>query len=79
MPKSGFKSITVKEEIYDDLYGTYKKLKPNLPKIGINSFAGFIQFTFEKLIKDPNVFQAFIKSVANDQAEIFNDLMDGKK
>lgn len=42
MPKSGFKSITIPENVYDRLEADYQKQKMDLKFEGINSFSAYI-------------------------------------
>jgi len=42
LPRSGFKSITISEDIYEILFDTYKKDKKEYAMNGINSFSGYI-------------------------------------
>jgi len=41
MPRKGFKSITVREEVYQDLWNQWQKQQDKLLKEGITSFSGF--------------------------------------
>ena len=42
MPRKGFRSITVREEIYDELMQQYTENKEELLKQGITSFSGYV-------------------------------------
>ena len=42
MPKPGFKTITVTDELYAHWYRKFKKSKRKLREKGINSFSAFI-------------------------------------
>ena len=59
MPKEGFKSITVSEEIYDRFHAIYKDNKPNLTTKGINSFTGYITYMLEESMKKDKTFAAY--------------------
>jgi len=50
MPKAGFKSITISEEVYDKFFDVYQKNKPELIMKGVNSFAGYITYTLEDMM-----------------------------
>jgi hypothetical protein len=52
MPKSGFKSITVTETIYDNFHEKYTKKKEELSMKGISSFAGYITSVLTKALED---------------------------
>lgn len=42
MPRAGFNSITVSDDIYEEFYQLYEKNLPKLKRDGVNSFAGFV-------------------------------------
>ena len=42
MPYKGFKSITVREDVYNELYTIYKENIEHYRKQGITSFSGFV-------------------------------------
>jgi len=42
MPKPGYKSITVMQDIYDELYADYAKIRTDLYLEGITSFSGYV-------------------------------------
>ena len=42
MPKEGFKCITIRLSMYDDLYKIYRKNIKDISKQGIASFSGFV-------------------------------------
>lgn len=53
MPKAGFKSITVSEEVYDKFFDVFEKNKPDLTMKGINSFSGYVTYMLEQtMLKD---------------------------
>ena len=50
MPRKGFRSITVREEIYEDLMQQYTENKEELLKEGITSFSGYVtRFLYDAL------------------------------
>jgi hypothetical protein len=52
MPRKGYKSITVKEEVYDFLMEDYKKQKKEwLIRKGISSFTGYISYRWNELME----------------------------
>jgi len=59
MPKAGFKSITVSEEVYNKFHDVYKKNKEDLAMKGINSFAGYITFMMEDLMQKDETFARY--------------------
>ncbi len=53
MPKAGFKSITISEQVYDKFHEVFQKNKSELSLKGVNSFAGYITYMPEdKMLKD---------------------------
>lgn len=48
MPKAGFKSITVSENIYDKFHIIFEKKKDALAMRGISSFSGYITFVLSE-------------------------------
>ena len=48
MPKSGFKSITVSEHVYNRFFETYEKNKKGLELKGITSFSGYLTSMMEE-------------------------------
>jgi len=53
MPKAGFKSITISEQVYDKFHDVFQKNKSELSMKGVNSFAGYITYMLEdKMLKD---------------------------
>ncbi len=53
MPKAGFKSITISEQVYDKFHEVFQKNKSELSLKGVNSFAGYITYMLEdKMLKD---------------------------
>jgi hypothetical protein len=58
MPKPGFKSITVSENVYNKFFDIYEKSKKNLELKGITSFSGYLTSLMqEAMIK----YEAFAK------------------
>lgn len=78
MPKAGFKSMTVSEDVYNELQKSYNVLKPTLSLLGINSFSAFVTFSTRKLFKDPKVFQAFVDSMDAEHKALFEKLRNVK-
>ena len=77
MPKAGFKSITVSEEVYNRFHDTYKKNKNDLAMKGINSFAGYITYMMEDLMQKDETFARYApkleKISADDDRVIIKD------
>lgn len=51
MPKPGFKSITVSENIYNRFFDTYEKNKKQLEFKGITSFSGYLTSMMDEMMK----------------------------
>ena len=51
MPKPGFKSITVSENVYRKFFDAYAKNKKELEFKGITSFSGYLTSMMEEIMK----------------------------
>ena len=50
MPKKGYRIITLRNELYEELLNKYNENKQNLIKQGITSFSGYItKFLYEAI------------------------------
>ena len=53
MPEEGYKSITVKKDVYDYLMNQYKKVQKEwLIKKGINSFTGYVTYQLNQVVEE---------------------------
>ena len=59
MPKAGFKSITISEEVYDKFYDVFQKNKSDLSMKGVNSFAGYITYMLEEMMMKDKTFARY--------------------
>ena len=59
MPKAGFKSITVSEEVYDRFFDVFEKNKPDLTMKGINSFSGYVTYMLEQTMQKDKTFARY--------------------
>ena len=59
MPKAGFKSITISEEVYDKFYDVFQKNKSELAMKGVNSFAGYITYMLEDMMLKDKTFARY--------------------
>ncbi len=59
MPKPGFKSITISEAVYDKFNQTYQKNKSELTMKGVNSFAGYVTYLLEDVMKKDKTFARY--------------------
>ena len=59
MPKPGFKSITISEAVYDKFDQTYQKNRDELTMKGVNSFAGYVTYLLEDVMKKDKTFARY--------------------
>lgn len=59
MPKAGFKSITVSENVYDKFYEVYYKNKQELAMKGVNSFSGYVTYMLEEMMQKDKTFARY--------------------
>ena len=59
MPKPGFKSITISEAVYDKFNQVYQKNKDDLTMKGVNSFAGYVTYLLEDVMKKDKTFARY--------------------
>lgn len=53
MPKKGYKSITIRDELYEELWNKYNEEKDTLLRQGITSFSGYVtRFLYTALEKN---------------------------
>jgi hypothetical protein len=73
MPKAGFKSITVSDNVYNRLFGTYERTRRNLELRGITSFSGYLTSMMEETITKYETFARhapFMEKIDIDQNRI---------
>lgn len=73
MPKNGYKTITVSENVYDVFFKVYELNKHSLAARGINSFAAYISETMEQIRHDQHIKMRFIVLRANKHRVILHD------
>ncbi len=59
MPKPGFKSITVAEQVYDKFHEIYSENRIALAMKGVNSFAGYVTYKMEEMMEKDRVFAKY--------------------
>ena len=59
MPKEGFKSITVSENVYDKFHEVYEKSKDDLTMKGVNSFSGYVTYMLEEMMQKDKIFARY--------------------
>ena len=80
MPKPGFKSITVSENVYNKFFKVYEKRKNDLELKGITSFSGYLTSMMEETMIKHEAFakQApFMEKISIDMDRVL--LKDNKK
>ena len=80
MPKPGYKSITVSENIYKKFFEVYERNRKGLELKGIMSFSGYLTSRMEEMMIKDEVFakhSPFIEKIAVDQNRVI--LKDNKK
>ncbi|HEX9845228.1 MAG TPA: hypothetical protein VGA92_02040 [Candidatus Nitrosotenuis sp.] len=63
MPKAGFKSITVSEDVYDKFFDVFEKNKPELMMKGINSFSGYVTYMLEQTMQKDKTFARYAPKI----------------
>lgn len=79
MPKPGFKSITVSQNVYDKFFHIYEKKKNDLELKGITSFSGYLTSMMEEMMIKHETFAKYaplIEKISVDQDRII--LKDNK-
>ena len=80
MPKPGFKSITVSENIYKKFFNVYEKRKNDLELKGITSFSGYLTSMMEEMMSKHEAFakQApFMEKISIDSDRVL--IKDNKR
>ena len=80
MPKPGYKSITIKEHIYNKYEQNYNKEKKQLEQKGINSFSGYITSLMEEAMLRHEAFAKhapFLEKLAIEQDRVI--IKDNKR
>ena len=73
MPKPGFKSITVSENVYKKFFEVYEKNKKELELKGITSFSGYFTSMMEEMMIRYEAFAKhapFIEKIGIDQNRV---------
>ncbi|QLH09494.1 MULTISPECIES: hypothetical protein [Candidatus Nitrosotenuis] len=73
MPKPGFKSITVSEQVYDKFYDVFEKNKTDLTMKGINSFSGYVTYMLEEMMQKDKTFARYapkLEKIAIDEDRV---------
>jgi hypothetical protein len=82
LPKSGFKSITVNETVYDKFYQIFFDQKEKLAMKGVNSFAGYVTHCLEEMMRKDETFSKFTPKIekisVDDKRVILNDILKSR-
>jgi hypothetical protein len=73
MPKPGFRSITVSENVYRKFYESYEKSKKHLELKGITSFSGYITSLMQETMTRYETFAEhgpYMEKISMDQDRI---------
>ena len=81
MPKPGFKSITISEQVYEKFYDVYQKNKDKLTMKGVNSFAGYITYMLEDSMLKDKTFAKYapklqLMSIEDDRVILKNNIQN---
>ena len=74
MPKNGFKSITVKDFIYDRCKAYYEENRDAISYLGIFSFSGFMTWIYQMFMTDEYI-QDRIKNKMKERLGTVTDLL----
>ena len=80
MPKPGYKSITVSENVYKKFFEVYEQNRKRLELKGISSLSGYVTNRMEEMMIKDEVFakhSPFIEKIAIDQNRVI--LKDNKQ
>jgi hypothetical protein len=80
MPKPGFKSITVSENVYKKFFQVYEKNKEGLELKGVTSFSGYLTSRMEEMMIKDEVFakhSPLMEKIAVEQNRVI--LKDNKR
>ena len=80
MPKPGFKSITVSENVYKKFFKVYEKNRKGLELKGITSFSGYLTSMMEEMMLKYEAFAKhapYMEKISIDQNRIV--LKDNKR
>lgn len=63
MPKEGFKSITVSDQIYDRFQDIYNENKETLANKGVRSLSGYVSYMLEESMNRDETFARFAPKI----------------
>ena len=75
MPKAGYKSITVKDDVYDRCKSYYEENRETLQYVGVTSFTGFMTWLWQLMVSDDYIHDR-IKNKLRDRTEAVINLLN---
>ena len=75
MPKNGFNSITVRQDVYHHFKDYYVENKESLQYIGVNSFAGFVTWIFQMVLTDDYIHDRLKGKIKNRAQSVLLNLL----
>ena len=72
MPKNGFRSITVKDNVYNRCEDFYKEHREGLSYVGVNSFSGFMSWIWTMMMSDDYIHDRIIQKMKGRAETITN-------
>jgi hypothetical protein len=80
MPKKGFKSFSLKDEIYDPYFSKFLENKTDLQKKGVTSFSAYLAYVLNEAIqqKSINKNSKFEKIFMDTSSVVIKDLHANK-
>ena len=73
MPKSGFKSYSIKEELYNTLQKKFDEDKEELKKQGIKSLSGFLTYLMSQKVEEQIQQQKYKQKI--NKVHIISDII----
>ena len=75
MPKNGFKSITVKDNVYNHCLEFFNENREGLSYLGVSSFSGFMTWVWDMMMGDDYIHDR-IKQKMKKRAETVVNLFN---
>lgn len=71
MPKQGFKSLTIRDEIYDYFQDIYTKNETEFHLVGITTYAGFVTAILDAIIRTKKGREAILEAMHDQIRQVF--------
>jgi len=75
MPKQGFRSITVRDNVYKHCQDFYEEHREGLSYVGVTSFSGFMTWIWEMVMGDDYIHDR-IKQKMKQRSETITNLFN---